>query len=348
VTGTATLWWDATLPGIRYIDQTLLPNDYKIVDCTSVARLATAIRRLEIRGAPALGVAGAYGVALAAITSPKKEWDAFIADVCREAKLLRATRPTAVNLGWGIDQVLTRLQETDDICSAQKTALAGAQEIAQDDTRCCHAIGEHGAALLPDTCTVLTHCNAGALACSSWGTALGVIRSAVQAGKQVKVLACETRPLMQGARLTAWELARDGIDVTVITDSTAAHLMRTSTIDAVIVGADRITEDCVFNKIGTYMHAVCAHHHTIPFYVAAPFSTFDMSGTEQDVVIEERGRDELAIMGNRTLIPDGVPVKNFAFDATPMAYVTAIITEEGVFRPPCDFRSRLSHRKSNS
>ncbi|MFA5221310.1 MAG: S-methyl-5-thioribose-1-phosphate isomerase [Methanoregula sp.] len=344
----ATLWWDAALPGIRYIDQTLLPNDYAIVECTSVDRLATAIRRLEIRGAPALGVAGAYGVALAAVTSSRTGWDAFWADVRRDAELLRATRPTAVNLGWGIDRVLTRLEETGDINSARETALAEAQEIAREDTRCCHAIGEHGAALLPDTCTVLTHCNAGALACSSWGTALGVIRSAVEAGKNVNVLACETRPLLQGARLTAWELARDSIEVTVITDSTAAHLMRTSTIDAVIVGADRITGDAVFNKIGTYMHAVCAHHHNIPFYVAAPFSTFDMSRTEQDVVIEERGRDELAVMGSRTLIPDGVPVKNFAFDATPLELVTAVITEQGVFRAPFDFRTRLSRREANT
>ncbi|MEN6444039.1 MAG: S-methyl-5-thioribose-1-phosphate isomerase [Methanoregula sp.] len=344
----ATLWWDAALPGIRYIDQTLLPNDYAIVECTSVDRLATAIRRLEIRGAPALGVAGAYGVALAAVTSFRTGWDAFWADVRRDAELLRATRPTAVNLGWGIDRVLTRLEETGDINSARETALAEAQEIAREDTRCCHAIGEHGAALLPDTCTVLTHCNAGALACSSWGTALGVIRSAVEAGKNVNVLACETRPLLQGARLTAWELARDSIEVTVITDSTAAHLMRTSTIDAVIVGADRITGDAVFNKIGTYMHAVCAHHHNIPFYVAAPFSTFDMSRTEQDVVIEERGRDELAVMGSRTLIPDGVPVKNFAFDATPLELVTAVITEQGVFRAPFDFRTRLSRREANT
>ena len=344
----ATLWWDAALPGIRYIDQTLLPNDYEIVDCTSVDRLATAIRRLEIRGAPALGVAGAYGVALAAVTSPKPGWDAFRADIRKDAELLRATRPTAVNLGWGIDRVLVQVEKADNVRAARETALAEAQEIAREDTRCCHAIGEHGAALLPDTCTVLTHCNAGALACSSWGTALGVIRSAVQAGKTVRVLSCETRPLLQGARLTAWELARDGIDVTVITDSTAAHLMRTSTIDAVIVGADRITGDAVFNKIGTYMHAVCAHHHNIPFYVAAPFSTFDAQKTERDVVIEERGRDELAVMGSRTLIPEGVPVKNFAFDATPLELVTAVITEQGVFRAPFDFSTRLSRRDANT
>lgn len=338
---TATLWWDPKIPGIGYIDQTLLPGHYLTVECRSIERLATAIRHLEIRGAPALGVAGAYGVALSAATRPETAFDAFTAGIHRDAELLRSTRPTAVNLGWGIDRVLACLKDAHDISSARAVTLAKAQAIAREDTRCCHAIGDHGAALLPDHCTVLTHCNAGALACSSWGTALGVIRSAVNAGKNVKVIACETRPLLQGARLTAWELARDGIDVTVITDSTAAHLMRTGNIDAVIVGADRITSDAVFNKIGTYMHAVCAHHHGIPFYVAAPLSTFDAEKTESEVLIEERGRDELAVMGNRTLIPEGVPVKNFAFDATPMALVTAIITENGVVRPPVDIRSLL-------
>ena len=230
------------------------------------------------------------------------------------------------------------------IPAARAAALAEADAIAREDTACCHAIGEHGAALLPDTCTVLTHCNAGALACSSWGTALGVIRSAVDAGKDVKVIACETRPLLQGARLTAWELARDGIDVTVITDSTAAHVMRTRKIDAVIVGADRITRDAVFNKIGTYMHAICARHHKIPFYVAAPLSTFDGKNAERDVIIEERGREEVTTMGNRVFVPDNAAVMNFGFDATPMELVTAIITEQGVLRPPLDISALLSGR----
>ena len=338
----ATLWWDADIPGIRYIDQTLLPGEYKIVECRTVRRLATAIQRLEIRGAPALGVAGAFGVALAASACTNKDPSAFVASVKKDAELLRATRPTAVNLGWGIDRVLARLTGCRDTDTARADSLSEAQTIAKEDTLCCHAIGDHGAALLPSRCTVLTHCNAGALACSSWGTALGVIRSAVNFGKDVRVIACETRPLLQGARLTAWELAHDGIDVTVITDSTAAHLMRTGTIDAVIVGADRITRDAVFNKIGTYMHSVCARYHGIPFYVAAPLSTFDATRTEQEVTIEERNRDELAVMGNRTLIPDGVPVKNFAFDATPMELVTAIITERGVFRHPIDVEALLS------
>jgi methylthioribose-1-phosphate isomerase len=338
----ATLWWDAELPGIRYIEQTLLPSEYRIADCRTTDQLATAIKTLAIRGAPALGVAGGFGVALAAATCTEKNSDAFLAEVTKEAGLLRSARPTAVNLGWGIDRVLARLSGIRDIDTARAVTLAEAEAIAREDTICCHAIGRHGADLLPDHCTVLTHCNAGALACSSWGTALGVIRSAVNAGKEVEVIACETRPLLQGARLTAWELDRDGIDVTVITDSTAAYLMRTGTIDAVIVGADRITGDAVFNKIGTYMHAVCAQHHNIPFYVAAPLSTFDATRTEQDVTIEERNRDELAVLGNRTLIPASVPVKNLAFDATPLALVTAIITESGVFRPPINVNALLS------
>jgi methylthioribose-1-phosphate isomerase len=348
VNTSATLWWDAELPGIRYIEQTLLPSEYRIAGCRTVNELAAAIQTLAIRGAPALGVAGGFGVALAAATCTEKKYDAFLASVKKDAGLLRATRPTAVNLGWGIDRVLARLSVVHDINAARVVTLTEAETIAREDTSCCHLIGDHGTALLPDHCTVLTHCNAGALACSSWGTALGVIRSAVKAGKEVKVIACETRPLLQGARLTAWELARDGIDVTVITDSTAAHLMRTSAIDAVIVGADRITRDAVFNKIGTYMHAVCAKHHDIPFYVAAPLSTFDAIRTECDVTIEERNRDELAVMGNRTLIPSGVPVKNFAFDATPVELVTAIITERGVLRPPLDMNALLSSQGTHT
>ena len=334
MTGSFTLWWDKKNGSIRYIDQTLLPNEERIVECRSIPRLAKAIQRLEIRGAPALGVAGAFGVALSAARCRKKKLEPFLAAVAHDAEILRSTRPTAVNLGWGIDCVLDVITGAPDVASAQKRALKSAEKIFLEDTACCHAIGEHGASLLPDSCTVLTHCNAGALACSSWGTALGVIRSAVEEGKKVNVIACETRPLLQGARLTAWELSRDGIPVTVITDSMAAHFMRTGTIDAVIVGADRITGDAVFNKIGTYMHAVLARHHTIPFYVAAPLSTFDVAGKARDVVIEERGRDEIATMGNRTFVPPAVPVMNPAFDATPMELISAIITENGIIRPP--------------
>jgi methylthioribose-1-phosphate isomerase len=347
VNETATLWWDGSYQSIHYIEQTLLPNEYSIVECCSIERLATAIRRLEIRGAPALGVAGAYGVALAAVLAEKKDLKPFMSAVHRDAAILRSTRPTAINLAWGIDRVLRAMTPAVDCDDACTRAITEAKGIAREDTACCHAIGTHGAALLPDHCTVLTHCNAGALACSSWGTALGVIRSAVNAGKEVKVISCETRPLLQGARLTAWELARDGIDVTTITDSTAAHLMRKGAIDAVVVGADRITHDAVFNKIGTYMHAVCAHHHAIPFYVAAPLSTFDAENAEMNVIIEERGRDEVTIMGSRTYVPEGAHVRNPAFDATPMELVTAIITETGVLRPPVDIRKLLSGKSTS-
>lgn len=330
----STLWWDRKTGSIRYIDQTLLPNEERIAECRTVRRLAKAIQRLEIRGAPALGVAGAFGVALAASHCRKKMLAPFLAAVACDAEILRSTRPTAVNLGWGIDRVLDAMKKAPDTAGAQMRALAEAEKVFHEDTACCHAIGEHGASLLPDSCMVLTHCNAGALACSSWGTALGVVRSAQKAGKRVSVIACETRPLLQGARLTAWELSRDGIPVTVITDSMAAHFMRTGKIDAIIVGADRLTGDAVFNKIGTYMHAVLARYHGIPFYVAAPLSTFDVTRKARDIVIEERGRDEIATIGNRTFVPPGVPVKNPAFDATPLDLVSAIITENGIIRPP--------------
>ena len=346
VNETLTLWWDRQTESICYIDQTLLPLKYTIVECRSIARLAKAIKRLEIRGAPALGVAGAYGIALAARVCKKKCLHTFLSDVHHDAEILRSTRPTAINLGWGIDRVLEKIEHERDISSAQKASLAEAEAIAREDTACCHAIGRKGASLLPDTCTVLTHCNAGSLACSSWGTALGVIRSAIKEGKRVNVIACETRPLLQGSRLTAWELVRDGIDVTVITDSTAAHLMRTGTIDAVIVGADRITRDAIFNKIGTYMHAVCAHYHNIPFYVAAPLSTFDAKKTEHDVIIEKRTREEVTIIGNREYVPKQAGVNNYAFDATPMNLVTAIITERGVLQPPINIDSVLSFKRT--
>lgn len=339
---TATLWWNNEKGSLFYIDQTLLPGSCTIAECRSTDELAAAIRRLGIRGAPALGVAGAFGIALATRTCNKTDPAAFFADVHRAAGVLKATRPTAVNLGWGIDRVLAGIAPLRDIPSIRRVALAEAEAVAREDTASCHAIGTFGAALLPGSCTVLTHCNAGALACSSWGTALGVIRSAVNLGKQVRVIACETRPLLQGARLTAWELARDGIDVTVIPDSAAAYLMRKGSIDAVIVGADRITRDAVFNKIGTYMHAVCARYHDIPFYTAAPLSTIDAGHREEEIMIEERCRNEVTTLGDRVVVPVTAGVKNYAFDATPMDLITAVITEHGVVHPPVSIDSILS------
>ncbi|MDD1674140.1 MAG: S-methyl-5-thioribose-1-phosphate isomerase [Methanomicrobiales archaeon] len=339
-----TIWWDPDPPSVRFIDQTLLPGVYAEVGATTVERLVEGIRRLEVRGAPALGIAGGMGVALAAMYSRETDPEQFRANVGQMAVTLRNARPTAVNLSWGVDRVLRVVQECPSVDDARTMAVSEAELIAAEDEACCRKIGEYGAHLLPDTCTVLTHCNAGALACSTWGTALGVVRSAVAAGKKVRVIATETRPLLQGSRLTAWELTRDGIAVTVIADSAAAFLMRRKEIDCVIVGADRITRDAVFNKIGTYMHAVTAHHHGIPLYVAAPFSTIDTASSESDVAIEERGRGELANCGSVRVIPDGAAVSNYAFDATPLPLVSGIITDSGVFFPPYDVQKMIRNK----
>lgn len=330
-----TIWWNDENSSVMLIDQTLLPTEYKVIEITEVSRLADAIRRLEVRGAPALGVAGAFGVALSAARCVSDvEFDETVAS---DAALLKSTRPTAVNLAWGVDKVLRSMENLPPEM-ARIMALFAAKNIAENDTKACMFLGHNGASLLPQIGTVLTHCNAGALACSSWGTALGVIRSAKKMGKKISVVSCETRPLLQGSRLTAWELARDEIPVTTIVDSEAAFLMRQGKIDAVIVGADRITKDAVFNKIGTYMHAVSAKHHGIPFYVAAPTSTFDAEASEADITIEQRDRTEVSGFFGRTTVPENVPVINYAFDATPLDLVTAIITEKGVLYPPYDFQ----------
>ena len=340
-----TIAWEEETGSIIYIDQTLLPGRCEQMRCTTVEDLARAIRRLEIRGAPALGIAGAMGVALAAARSTERSLDRFLADVGRAADLLRGTRPTAVNLAWGIDRVIRKIAVAASVDEAKTVAAAEAKAVADEDELVCRRLGAFGEGLFPDDCTVLTHCNAGALACRCWGTALGVIRSAVAAGKNIRVIACETRPLNQGSRLTCWELLRDGIDVTLIPDSSAAYLMRKGRVDLVIVGADRITRDAVFNKVGTYMHAVTARHHGIPFYVAAPLSTFDLSRVESEIVVEERDRSELACSGDRQLAPDGVNVLNYAFDATPLDLVDAIVTEIGVLRPPYAESFRLAGRR---
>ncbi|HJK14465.1 MAG TPA: S-methyl-5-thioribose-1-phosphate isomerase, partial [Methanocorpusculum sp.] len=319
---TKTIWWNDENNSIMLIDQTKLPVEFSVIEVTTVERLAEAIRRLEVRGAPALGVAGAFGVALSAVSCVS---DAEFAETgAADAELLRSTRPTAVNLSWGIDKVLRSMENLPPEM-AKFLAITAAKNIAAEDEKCCMLLGHNGASLLPQIGTVLTHCNAGALACSTWGTALGVIRSAHKMGKKISVVSCETRPLLQGARLTAWELAHDNIPVTSIIDSEAAYLMRQGKIDCVVVGADRITRDAVFNKIGTYMHAVCAKHHNIPFYVAAPISTFDVNAVEADIVVEERNRDEVAAFWGKPTVPAGVPVINYAFDATPLDLVTAII-----------------------
>ncbi len=333
-----TIWWNSENRAVAMIDQTLLPERLETIEVDSIDRLCEAILALRVRGAPALGAAGAYGVALAAARSAAAtDPAALLEEVEEAAEVIRAARPTAVNPSWGVDRVmraLDEIRESATIDEIRAAALAEAEAIAEEDLAINRALGDIGATLLADGDVVLTHCNAGRLACVGWGTALGVIRSAVAEGKKISVYSCETRPLHQGSRLTAWELSEDNIPVTLICDNMAGMVMRQGKIDKVIVGADRITKDAVFNKIGTYSHAVLAKAHGIPFYVAAPISTFDLDHSEKDVEIEERDPDEIRRMGNKQLAPPAVKVYNPAFDATPLDLVTAIITERGIYRPP--------------
>lgn len=326
-----TIWWDE---GLWLIDQTQLPEKYISLKIESIRQLVAAIKSLSVRGAPALGAAGAYSIALAAERSHASNAFDMIAELEVAADMIRSSRPTAINLSWGVDRALREASEGESIDEIRERALRSAEEIAEEDIRINHAIGRNGAKLLEDGETILTHCNAGRLACVGWGTALGVVRSAAELGKRIQVFACETRPLHQGSRLTAWELKEDGIPVTLICESMSGSLMRKARIDKVIVGADRITRDAVFNKIGTYNHAVLAKHHKIPFYVAAPLSTFDRMNGEEEIIIEERDPEEICTLGGVRLAPLGVDVYNPAFDATPLDLVSALITEKGVFRPP--------------
>jgi len=318
------------------IDQTRLPGELFALRIKSVHQLIEAIVSLRVRGAPALGAAGAYGIALAAELSRGGSAPEIMAELEMAADMIKGGRPTAVNLSWGVDRALlaAAAESSETAEQVRQAALAEAQTIAEEDIAVNKTLGRIGSKLLEDGDTVLTHCNAGRLACVGWGTALGVVRSAVAAGKRISVYACETRPLHQGSRLTAWELWEDRIPVTLICDSMSGSLMRKGRIDKVIVGADRITRDAVFNKIGTYSHAVLARHHKIPFYVAAPLSTFDRQHEEEDILVEERSPEEITTLAGTMLAPQGIDVYNPAFDATPLELVSGLITEKGVFRPP--------------
>ena len=335
-----TVFWDSAEKCIKLIDQTKLPDSFELLCCKSVEDLAEAIKRLSVRGAPALEATGAYGVALACFEREFSDVNEMKEYVKRKAEILASTRPTAVNLFYGIDRVIKAISQCEDIESVRKVALNEAERIAEEDIERNKLIGKFGAKLLRDGDVVLTYCNTGRLATVDWGTALGVVRSAVEEGKSIKVIACETRPLNQGSRLTCWELMQDGIDVTLITDSMAGYVMRKKKVDCVIVGADRIVRDVVFNKIGTYTIAVLAKEHGIPFYVAAPTTTFDWNRCESEVIVEERSKDELIycnVKCMKTLIaPKNVKVYNPAFDSTPLSYVSALITEKGVIQPPYD------------
>ena len=325
---------------IVMVDQRKLPAAEVYVTCKSVNDVAKAIKAMVIRGAPAIGVCAAMGLALGAARSKSTGTKQFTTEFQRNCDLLAATRPTAVNLFWAIERMKRTFSEGalagESVEQLQARLRIEADRIHDEDVECCRAIGRHGAGLVPQDARILTHCNAGALATAGYGTALGVIRGAVEAGRNVRVLADETRPFLQGARLTAWELIKDGIDTTVITDNMAGAMMRAGDVDLVVVGADRIAANGdIANKIGTYSVAVLAKEHNIPFYVAAPLSTIDLATTDGDAIpIEERDSREVTHLGSNQLAPDGAHVRNPSFDVTPHKYITAIITERGVLRPP--------------
>jgi methylthioribose-1-phosphate isomerase len=331
-----TLEW--TEQGVRFIDQTKLPTEETYVNCTTHEEVANAIKTMIVRGAPAIGVAAAMGIALGVKNSDAShvsELRRQFEDIC---ETITSTRPTAVNLFWAADRMRRVFDSLQDQSVAQiKQALVvEAQRMYVEDIAANEAMGRHGATLMPANGGVLTHCNAGALATCGYGTALGVIRAAVEAGKNIKVFADETRPFLQGSRLTAWELAKDGIDTTLISDNMAGWMMRNGKIQAVVVGADRIAANGdTANKIGTYSVAVLAHEHGIPFYVAAPFSTVDLGtpdGTK--IPIEQRAAAEVTHLAGKRIAPEGIKVENPAFDVTPAKYIAGIITERGVAKAP--------------
>jgi methylthioribose-1-phosphate isomerase len=337
-----TIEW--TNDGVRMIDQTKLPGEEVYVTCPTYQDVADAIRNMVIRGAPAIGVAAAMGVALGIKTSIARNVPELRSELDLIAETLAKTRPTAVNLFWAIQRMRDAFENSlschhDDreIISLVRVGVEEeAKRILEEDIAMNERMGRYGAALMPDSGTILTHCNAGALATGGYGTALGVIRAAVAAGKKVQVFADETRPFLQGARLTAWELAQDGIPVTLITDSMAGHFMKSGQVQCVIVGADRIAANGdTANKIGTYSVAVLAHENHIPFYVAASISTLDMSLPSGDrIPIEERSSAEVTQLAGVEIAPEGILARHPAFDVTPNRYISGIITERGVARPP--------------
>ncbi|MCZ6785234.1 MAG: S-methyl-5-thioribose-1-phosphate isomerase [Proteobacteria bacterium] len=339
--------------GVQLLDQRRLPEEEVYLTLGSVEEIAQAIEDLVVRGAPAIGCTAALGLARAAELSAATDVPALVRDLEPAFERLARTRPTAVNLFWALGRMREVLESEASASGANVEALRTrlrdeAERILAEDFASCRAIGGAGLELVPDGARILTHCNAGALATAGYGTALGIVRAAAEAGRQIQVLADETRPFLQGARLTAWELSRDDIPVTVITDNMAGHLMQRGDVDLVIVGADRIAANGdVANKIGTYTVAVLAREHDIPFYVAAPLTTIDLATPSGDQIpIEERGREEVAEFGARPVVPAGVPVRHPAFDVTPARLVTAIVTEKGVVRPPYSETLRALYRET--
>ena len=352
---TRTLWWEDNQ--VKMIDQRILPLHYEILGYADYRDVAAAITDMVVRGAPAIGAAGGYGMALAAQQSPARDRDSLLGDLAAAQEVLDASRPTAVNLSWATARVMTLARHlifTDpstsrraDIDDMRSAILAEAQRIADEDVEINRRMGAFGAEIVPQTvvpqtANILTHCNAGSLATVDYGTTLGVVRAAIEAGKQVHVWADETRPRLQGARLTAWELMRDGIPMTLIADNAAGMLMRLGRVDLVLFGADRVAANGdVANKIGSYKLAVIARENGVPCYSVVPTPTIDLSLAHGDLIpIEERDAREVTHVGAEQIAPDGVPVYNPAFDVTPHRYLTGIITEEGICYPPFEMSLR--------
>ena len=317
------------------IDQTKLPNSLEYVTYNDYNQVADAIRTLVVRGAPAIGVSGAFGLALAALQSDAKEKNQLIQDLEKAKKILFETRPTAINLSWGLEKIMKIAEQGKTVSEIRDTVIVKAKEMAEEDININKQMGKNGAELFQDNDTIMTHCNAGALATVAYGTALGVIRATNESGKNIKVIATETRPVQQGSRLTAFELKHDGIDVSLIPDTAVGYTMANGLVNGVVVGADRILQTGhVFNKIGTYQVATMAKQHNIPFYVAAPLSTFDLESRPEDVIIEQRNASEVTGIGDKKTAPDGIDVINPAFDMTPPELISGIITENGIVKPP--------------
>jgi methylthioribose-1-phosphate isomerase len=319
------------------IDQTKLPNELVFVEYDDYNQVADAIRNLVVRGAPAIGVSGAFGLALAALQSNAETKEDLITDLHKSKQILFETRPTAVNLAWGLEQIMKVAESGNSVDEIKDLVITAAKDMADKDIEINKTMGKFGAELFENSDTIMTHCNAGALATVAYGTALGVIRATKESGKNVKVIATETRPVQQGSRLTAFELKHDGFDVSLIPDTAVGYSMTNGLVNKVIVGADRIVRTGhVFNKIGTYQVATMAKQHGIPFYVAAPLSTFDMETDANDVIIEMRKGTEVTGVGDKKTAPDGINVINPAFDMTPPELISGIITEKGVAKPPFD------------
>ncbi|MEO9308163.1 Methylthioribose-1-phosphate isomerase [Nitrosotalea sinensis] len=317
------------------IDQTKLPNELVYVKYTDFKDVAEAIRNLIVRGAPAIGVSGAFGLALAALQSKATDRDSLIHDMEEAKKILFETRPTAINLAWGLERIMNVARTAKTVSEIRDAVVREAKITAEEDIQINMRMGKNGSTLFDNNDTIMTHCNAGALATVAYGTALGVIRATRDSGKSIKVIATETRPVMQGSRLTAFELKHDGIDVSLIPDTAVGYSMANGLVSKVIVGADRIlATGHVYNKIGTYQVALMAKQHGIPFYVAAPLSTFDMKSTPKDVVIEQRKSTEVTGVAGKKTAPDDIKVINPAFDMTPPELISGIITEAGVAKPP--------------